>query len=583
MRTARLGAFVALLFGIAASASAQTASASVSSRSLVVGEELTYTLNLRGGRGEPLVPPAPSGGLRLLSQTPTLDITTTYNGVTERRVAWAYQATRPGDARLGRLRLAVGGRTLVVDAVDVTVTRAPASVPPSAASSEIFARAELSRENAVIGQQVIVEYVLYFQPQIQPRQTAPVGTWDAAGFWREEMDVPSAYPRSVTLGGEPYESVTIRRIALFPTRSGDLELAPMRFNVDLLRTTTRGFGADPFAPFFSPFSSRYDEEEVTAPGVTISVDDLPAGAPAGFAGAVGQFELETTVDQRQVDAGEAVEVRVSLSGTGNVATVEAPEVQAPRGVDAYAPRADREVFRSSEPLRGVATFTYTLVPQGGGVFEVPPTAWSYFDPTDGQYKTLRTEAVEITALGPSLAEAAAVADPNGPAGLILSAADWTRPAGSTTWLWAALGGGLSLPLLAGLGLLAVRAGRRRLGAESSRGRRRQTEATIQRRLDAARAYNGPAAAAEVERAVHTTLADRLGVPAATLSAPALADRLDAVGLDPDLRARTLTLLDACQRVQYAPGLPGTSPVDLAANAEALLADLPTSRSKAALA
>ncbi|MEM1116469.1 MAG: BatD family protein, partial [Bacteroidota bacterium] len=527
----RLGALAALAVALAGPASGQTADASVSSRGLAVGEELTYSLTLRGGRSGPVDPPAGSGALRLSSPIPTLDITTTFNGETERRVAWAYEATRTGVGRIDGLRVTVGGRSLRVDPVQVRVSPAPAASAPTVSSDEIFARAEVSRETAFIGQQVIVEYVLYFQPQIQPRQTAPIGTWDAAGFWREEMEVPSAYPRSVTLGGEPYEAVTIRRIALFPTRAGELELAEMRFDVDLLRTTTRGFGADPFAPFFSPFSSRYDEEEVTAPAATITVRPLPDGAPPGFGGAVGQFELETVVDERQVEAGEAVEVRATISGTGNTATLRAPQIEPPRGVDAYAPRADREVFRTAEPLRGVAVFAYTLVPQGGGVFEVPAAPWSYFDPADGQYKTLRTEAVEITALGPSLAEAAA-ADPDGPAALILSAPVWERARPSVTWLWVALAGGLSLPLLAGLGLLAVRMGRRRLGAASPRGRRKRLASAIRTRLDAARALDGPAAAAEVERAVHAAL-DRLGVPAATLPAHVLPSRLDAAGLTPD--------------------------------------------------
>ena len=179
--------------------------------------------------------------------------------------------TSSGTSQIGRLYVRVGGRSVSIDPVTVTVQRGPpatADPAPNAAGgrSDLFARAEPSRETAYVGQQVLVDYTLYFDPSVQPRQTTPVGTWDAAGFWREEMDVPATYPHAVTLGGEPYEAVTIRRLALFPTRAGTLELAPMAFSVDLLRS----FGTDPFGPFFSPFSSRYDEEEVTAPATTVT-------------------------------------------------------------------------------------------------------------------------------------------------------------------------------------------------------------------------------------------------------------------------------------------------------------------------
>ena len=556
----------------AAPATAQTAAATVSSQQVRVGETLTYTVTLRGGRGRRVGPPLATGGLRLVSQQPVLDATTVINGQTERRVAWAYQGARAGTGRIGQFRAEIGGRSVLVDAVQITIQGGPAVGPPAAApagSRELFVRAEPSRRTAVVGQQVVVDYVLYFEPQIQPRQTSPVGTWDAAGAWREEMEIASAYPRPATLGGQPYEAVTIRRVALFPTRSGTLELAPMRFTVDLIRTD-RSFSNDPFAPFFSPFNQRFEDREVTAPAATIDVRPLPDGAPASFAGAVGQFEMTTTTDDATVEAGEPVRVRVALRGDGNVATLEAPALDVPAGVDAYDPREDRELLRSGAAFRGVKTFTYTLVPQGGGTFRVPAAPWTYFDPTDGRYKTLEVPPVEIVAEGEALADAPPAADPNAPAAL-LTAADWRRPPGRPVWLWAVLGGGLALPAVAAAGVLGARAGRRRLAAETPAKRSRRVGADVRRQLGAARALGGPAAYAEVERALRAFLADRFGAPAGPRSADAL-DRALAPDVPDDLRQRTRDVLAACARGQFAPGLAGP-PTDVIDEAEAVLGDL----------
>ena len=572
MRTLRLLALAAL--AAAAPVAAQSVDAVASTQQLRVGEQMTYTVTIQGGLGSGVQAPSASGALRLLSRQPTLDVTTSINGETERRLAWSYEGVRPGAGQIGGVEVRVGGRRIALDPVTVTVVRgAPAAAPPTAApavSSGLFVRAELSRQTAYVGQQVVVDYVLYFEPDVQPRQTAPVGTWDAAGFWREEMDVPATYPRAVTLGGEPYEAVTIRRVALFPTRAGELTLAPMTFSVDLLRTM-RSFGNDPFGPFFSPFSSRYDEEEVTAPAVSIAVRDLPAGAPPSFSGAVGQFTLTSQVDRRRVDAGDAVEVQVAIAGDGNVATIEAPTLEVPAGVDVYDPAEDREIGRGAEPLRGVKTFIYTLVPQGGGTVEVPPVTWSYFDPTDGQYKTLRSDPVEILVDGPALAAGATTASgPDAPAAL-LTTADWRRPPGSVGWLWAVLGGGLALPIAAAGLLAAARAGRQRLEADTPARRRRRAGPEVQRRLADARERTGSGVYAEVERATHAFLADRFGIPSATRSRADLDRALDRAGVPLDLRTRTLDVLDACGRGQYAPGLPGgLSPEAVVTEAEATL-------------
>jgi len=563
---------LSLLLGPATPAAAQSATATVSTQQVRVGETLTYTVTLRGGRGRGVGPPLATGGLQLVSQQPILDVTTTLNGSTERRVAWAYRGARPGTGRIGQFRAEVGGQAVIVDAVGITVRGGPAMPAPSAAPTgdgELFVRAEPSRQTAVVGQQVMVDYVLYFEPQIQPRQTSPIGTWDAAGAWREEMEIASAYPRATTLGGRPYEAVTIRRVALFPTRSGTLELAPMRFTVDLIRTD-RSFSNDPFAPFFSPFNQRFEDREVTAPAVSIDVAPLPGGAPPSFAGAVGQFEMTTTADDAAVEAGEPVRLRVALRGNGNVATLEAPELRVPPGVDAYDPREDREVLRTGTTFRGVKTFTYTLVPQGGGRFEVPAAPWTYYDPADGQYKTLRVPPVEIVAEGEALAAAAAPPDPDAPAALLTSA-DWRRQRGRPVWLWAALGGGLALPAIAASLLWGARAGHQRLTAETPAKRSRRVGADVRRRLEAARALDGPAASAETERALRAFLADRFGAPTGPRSTEAL-DRALAPDVPDGLRRRTLDVLAACARGQFAPGLDDAHGAVID-DAEAVLADL----------
>ena len=534
---------------LAVGASAQSAQSDVSATAVAEGETVTYTVTLRGGRGDRISAPLATGALELVSRSPILDATTITNGETTRQLAWAYRARRNGTGRIRPFRARINGQSVTAPGATVAVTasasrpqRRPA--PSGVGRDALFVRAEPSRRTAYVGQQVVVDYVLYFEPEIQPRQTAPIGTWDAAGAWREEMDVPTAYPRPATINGRPYEAVTIRRVALFPTRDGTLELAPMQFTIDLVRITGGGRSSDPFAPFFSPFSQRFEDREVVAPSTSVEVRPLPPGAPAAFAGAVGDFSMTTTVDDRRVQAGDPVRVQVAIRGTGNTALLEPPALEVPSGVDAYDPAQDREAFRSAEPLRGIKTFAYTFVPQGGGTFEIPPAPFVYFDPADGRYKTLETDPVEVVVEGDALADAAPALGPDAPAGLKASA-DWQRPRGRATWLWGVLGGGLALPLVAAGLFLGVRRGRERLEADTPARRRRRARSVARRRLESARERPPRQAAAETERALEAYLADRSGVAAGPASAADVPD-----GLRSDLEA----VLSDLERAQFAPGL-----------------------------
>ena len=387
-------------------------------------------------------------------------------------------------------------------------------------------RAEPQQREAFVGEQVVVDYVLYFDPdRVSPRQAIAVGTWDAPGFWREELDVPTreTYPRPRTLNGREMQAVTVRRLALFPARAGELELAPMDYEVEVREVdTTR----DPFAPFFSPFRSRRVDREVTAAATTISASPLPGSAPPSFNGAVGRFEFAASVSQSTVEPGEPVTLTVTMRGTGNAATLRAPEIPDLDGVDAYAPESERRVDRARSPLTSARTFTYTFVPQGAS-FEIPEIVWSYFDPAGGQYETRREGPFPITVLGGSAAPVASAP----------READWRRSQGlGTAPLWAILGVGLVLPAVAGLGLVAARTGRQRLA-------RRRSGAAREDPLASAASLPDRERARRVERAVREAAAVHLGV-APTLPRAGLAARLRKAGGDADALDQILATTEA---------------------------------------
>lgn len=546
---------------VASGASAQVAVSAYADRTVLAeGDVLTFTLEITGTDDVgSLSPPSPSRHLELLSQAPSIRQRTTFGAQTRLRLGWRYRAVAEGSAQLGAMRGQAGNQSFSTDPIPVSVTARSARQPaPSASpapsgggsSGGLYVRAVPKSRSAVVGQQVIVDYVLYFDPaRVSPRQAIATGTWDAPGFWREEMDVPTSetYPRAATLGGRSLQAVTIRRLALFPARSGTLELAPMEFQIELREAAPQ----DPFSPFFSPFRSRRLDRDVTAPETSIAVRALPPGAPPSFGGAVGRFEMTAAVSTPEAEAGEPVDLSLTLRGTGNVATLEAPEVDPPAGVDLYPPDSERSSDASRAPLVGTRTFTYTFVPQGGS-FEIPEVAWSYFDPEDGEYRTLRAGPFPVAS---SSALPSAVASGDG------TGARWQRSPGlGMAPLWGLFGVGLGLPAIAAAGLLVSRRRRQRPLADGP-------DPTAALRL----AQDRPPAqqAAETERAVREALALRVGPEARSLPRRDLIDRL-GVTASPDRAAAVGDILARCEAVRYA-GAPASG--DLAADASRALAGL----------
>ena len=303
---------------------------------------------------------------------------------------------------------------------------------------------------------------------------------------------------------------------------------------------------------------------------------LPSGAPASFAGAVGQFGLAVETDRREVEVGEPVRITATISGQGNIATLEAPDVDAPDVFEEYPPRADEQIDRRAARIRGRKTFTYTLVPRYGGRYTLPPVAWSYFDPEAGAYRTLQSDSLRLRVIGPAapLAEAAPpAADPNALIGP-RSTANWQRrtpptPFYARPWVWV----GFGVPALALLGLVAVRRRRDRdMDSAYARSLRAFPAAEQGLREASVRLNAGKPRAfyARLERTLRLFLTDRLGASVLGLPLPDLGQLLAERGVSSVTQADVIALLEESEAAQYAPHLTPPPP-DAADRAGQLMA------------
>ena len=114
---------------------------------------------------------------------------------------------------------------------------------------------------------------------------------------------------------------------------------------------------------------------------------LPAeNRPAGFAGAVGRFELTAETVPAQTAVGDPVTLRFKINGTGNFDRVTAPAVESGGAWKTYKPGATFEPA-DADAFSGTKTFEQALVPTQAGKLEIPAPAFSYFDPELKQYIT----------------------------------------------------------------------------------------------------------------------------------------------------------------------------------------------------
>lgn len=579
----------------------QAAAQDVTVRSLVnettIGDQeaVAFTIEIKGAELDELRTPQPPSAenLALMQRTPSTQRNMTIiNGKLEQSVAfqWSYRPLSKGNARIGAAEVHVGGETYTTRPIGITVVdqsqrprrpspgrqQWPFVVPqqrqadnePDVSPRDLFIRAVATKTTARQNEQITVEYQLYFRDGIQLRHSRLAGSWDAEGFWREEFNVDTRpVPRSVVENGLLYHMIVLKRVAVFPTRPGSLTIEPLEIETEAYLPSGSG---DPFERFFS-FRDQFDTVELSSEPVHIEVEPLPSGAPASFEGAVGDYEMSAALSATDIEVGEPVEARITLRGTGNVATLDAPAFD-PAGIfELYDPDVQTDVNRDGDLIRGSKTFTYVLVPRSNGDFTMPPVRFTYYSPANAEYVTLEADLPEVSVTGTASPLAAGTTAEGLPvddiAGILTTATDWVeigeRPLHKQAWPY----GILLLPLGFLAGLYAYNRRAERLATDTKYARNRMAHPLAKKHLkkaDALLKEKEPRAFyEEIERAVTGFVGNRLNVAEFGLTRDQLDDRLAAAGMSAADRTMLRELLEECDRARFGPVLPGRTAMESA--------------------
>ncbi len=263
--------------------------------------------------------------------------------------------------------------------------------------SELFIRAYASKANPFQGEQVTIMYKIYTRVSVTQYSIDRLPSYQ--GFWSEDItDYDRArHPETKTIDGQRYQVAEIRRVALFPQRSGKLTIEPLEVECFVRRTARRRDGSW-FDDFFSDRQTA--RKTIRSNPVTFEVKPLPVqNRPSSFKGLVGDFTMSASIDNDQIQTNDATSLNVKITGKGNLSMADPPAVNFPTNLDVYDPRISDDIRTTTAGVSGSRNYEYLLIPRTEGEFEIPSIELSYFSPESEKYKTLSSAPFLITVEG----------------------------------------------------------------------------------------------------------------------------------------------------------------------------------------
>jgi hypothetical protein len=262
-------------------------------------------------------------------------------------------------------------------------------------AKNLFVRAEVDKTHVYQGEQLTVNYKLYTRVAILGSQLdkAP----DLNGFWNQDVmkNGQNVEWKEENYKGQRFNVATIKQTILFPEHAGNLTIDPLSLTL-MVRIQQQGSG-DIFEQMFGG-STKDVRYKVTSPPVIVHAMPLPdAGKPAGFSGAVGSFSVESNVDKNELKANETLNYNIKITGTGNLALINAPNINPPADFEKYDPKVTDNISVNATGTSGSRQYNYLLIPRHQGDFTFAPPGFAYFNPATKRYVTLpaKTFAIKV--------------------------------------------------------------------------------------------------------------------------------------------------------------------------------------------
>ncbi|MEA1890756.1 MAG: BatD family protein [Pseudomonadota bacterium] len=314
------------------------------------------------------------------------------NGVMTSKTSWtiSLQAKTSGKLHIPSLRV---GKELT-NPIQVTV-----SAPPVASSAKdgqhIFIEAEVasSDQPVYLQQQILYTVRLVFdQPILDGSLSEPAP--DNALV--EQLAKNKRYTSQ--RNGKPF-TVIERRYAIFPEKSGELVIPPLRFTGSLVSRTAgrrQPSGIDPsMRRFFGgdPFASAFDRgRPVTVQGKALSIQVLPRPASYSASDWLPSAELklnDSWLEQPpEFKVGEPVSRSITIQAKGMLATLlPTLDVNEVDGVKIYPEQPVSETQTDGVWVYGISKQNLTYMPTKAGALVIPELKLHWWDTEAGVERT----------------------------------------------------------------------------------------------------------------------------------------------------------------------------------------------------
>lgn len=291
---------------------------------------------------------------------------------------WTYtlRAKKEGTYTIPGVKMTCGSETYESDPIEIVVSKNKATADPD---KDFFMRLTSNKSKVYEGEPFIATLKYYAKVKPESFETLELG--NAVGIFRQDIE-PDRTTYQTTMeriNGVAYYTVVLREEICYAQRSGQVSLEP--YYASLV--------------FQQDFFNRY-RKETFSNTLTVDVEKIPGVDTDKFSGLVGSFEMNSDLSKSEVKTGDAIDLKITISGKGNFQNLGQLELEIPNEFEKFDPTIDDKTTVSKSGITGSIDYNFVLIPKKPGKFKIPKYTLNYFDIESKQMRTLSTEDFTIS-------------------------------------------------------------------------------------------------------------------------------------------------------------------------------------------
>ncbi|MBK6284855.1 MAG: protein BatD [Draconibacterium sp.] len=290
--------------------------------------------------------------------------------------------------------------------------------------------------------------------------------------------------------------------------------------------------------------------------------------------------MTSDISAEDVTTNDAVTLKLTISGSGNIRLLNTPKLELPSDFEVYDPKVTDNVSVTSSGVSGTKTIEYLFQPRFEGEYTVPAIQFTYFNPASGSYETKSTPQYQLRVKKGSGDQTAKVTGSLRKEDVQLLGQDIRyiqqgdadlEPMGYTffgTPLFYLLYAGSTFAFLL---LFFIYRKKARENANIALMRNKKANKVAKKRLKAAATFmkqnNNEAFHESILKAFEGYLSDKLGIPIADLSRETAIEGLQKRNVDQQVIDDFVLVVEQCEFARYAPASGSESRSELYSKAE----------------